>query len=281
MAGVVLLMRRIVPASPLEFLEQQGVEALNKTVEEWARSCGLVPIGFDFQYIFCQDDPGPKLNDWIRHWNYKREGAWDEARLLHNIYLTWYEEREQAFALDVRIGADEGFIFAKVNKQTWETARRDFEVLQSHVIGLANEALKEKESYMQKLSNLELLRALSGHEFENIVAMVFEERGYKVHRTKASGDEGVDLFISKHTETSIVQCKNQKKAVGQPQLRDLYGALIHSKASRAYLICTSDFSPQARRFAEGKPIELVNGLQFADWLKDISSKISKGHLKLA
>ena len=57
----------------------------------------------------------------------------------------------------------------------------------------------------------------------------------------------------------IVQCKRYQGNIGSPVVRDLYGAVTDARATKGILITTSDFSPDAVRFAEGKPIDLING----------------------
>ena len=49
---------------------------------------------------------------------------------------------------------------------------------------------------------------------------------------------------------------------GEPIVRDLYGTMIHTGAAQAYLITTAGFSNEAKRWALGKPITLVDGPGF-------------------
>jgi len=112
------------------------------------------------------------------------------------------------------------------------------------------------------------LQALPPAAFEEWTAALFEELGYAVEITAASGDHGIDLIVRKRGETAIVQCKRFKSwSVGEAVLRDLYGALYATGADRAYLVTTGRLTEAARRWAAGKPIEvwegndLVGGLQ--------------------
>lgn len=47
--------------------------------------------------------------------------------------------------------------------------------------------------------------------------------------------------------------------MGVNAVRDLYGTLINEGANKGILITTSDYGVDAHKFAEGKPIVLLNG----------------------
>lgn len=87
--------------------------------------------------------------------------------------------------------------------------------------------------------------------------------GFSVQLTQASRDGGVDLNVVDHTPIRggryIVQAKRYQGGVGEPIIRDLYGTLLHSGAVKAILITTGYFTEDAVSFAQGKPIELVDG----------------------
>jgi restriction system protein len=73
-----------------------------------------------------------------------------------------------------------------------------------------------------------------------------------------SGDHGIDLIMRRDGTTAIVQCKRWTTSIGEPVIRDFYGALSHSNAERGFLVTTSHFTDQAVAFAEGKPITLID-----------------------
>jgi hypothetical protein len=107
---------------------------------------------------------------------------------------------------------------------------------------------------------LEQLRLLTPSEFEAYVARYFEAEGYDVVNVRDTKDGGVDVLITDpHGRQEIVQCKRYRGNVGEPIVRDLYGTMIHAGATHAYLITTAGFSQEARRWALGKPITLIDG----------------------
>ena len=98
---------------------------------------------------------------------------------------------------------------------------------------------------------------MGGVEFEHWVADLFRKCGFQVETTPQSGDHGVDLFIATGGHVIAVQCKRWEGTVGEPVVRDLYGAMMATNAKTGCLVTTGSFTAQARVFAKGKPLYLV------------------------
>lgn len=100
---------------------------------------------------------------------------------------------------------------------------------------------------------------MSDVELERFAANVYKKMGYKVQHVGAMGDHGVDvLMVNPKNQKEIVQCKQWNKPVGEPAVRDLFGAMMHEKAIRGWLWAPRGFSESARKWAKGKSIELVD-----------------------
>ncbi|HNS03903.1 MAG TPA: restriction endonuclease [Anaerolineae bacterium] len=111
---------------------------------------------------------------------------------------------------------------------------------------------------------LDDLTAMTPGEFEVWVQELFRSRGYFAKNTPDSGDHGVDLWvISPQGERAIVQCKRYRGVVGESVVRDLYGVMQHEAAPRGFLVTTGSISAAAGRWAQGKPIELIDGARLA------------------
>ena len=100
---------------------------------------------------------------------------------------------------------------------------------------------------------------LSDVELEKLAAQVYKKMGYKVQHVGQMGDHGIDvLLVNPNNQKEIVQCKQWTKAVGEPVLRDLYGAMMHDQAVRGWIWAPRGFSGPAKAWAKGKPIVLID-----------------------
>jgi len=101
--------------------------------------------------------------------------------------------------------------------------------------------------------------AMSDVELEQFAAQVYKKMGYRAQRVGEDGDHGVDvMLINPKSQKEIVQCKQWNKQVGEPVIRDLFGAMMHEGAVRGWLWAPRGFSSPARAWAKGKPIELID-----------------------
>jgi HJR/Mrr/RecB family endonuclease len=111
---------------------------------------------------------------------------------------------------------------------------------------------------------------LTETELEKFSAQVFNKMGYKVKLTGETGDHGVDVsLVNPNGQIEIVQCKQWNKPVGEPQIRDLYGAMQHEKAVRGWLVAPRGFSEPAKKWIKGKAIELIDDEQIGRLLQSV------------
>ncbi|TLN02383.1 restriction endonuclease [bacterium] len=108
--------------------------------------------------------------------------------------------------------------------------------------------------------SVEELQRLSPDEFEELIAAFFRSFNHRARRVGKTGDHGVDLVVyTKDQGKWIVQCKRYRSSVGEPVVRDFYGAMHHEAASRGFLMTTGSFTQQAAEWVRGKPITLYDG----------------------
>ena len=111
------------------------------------------------------------------------------------------------------------------------------------------------------------LASMDWQDFENLIRELFEKKfsrhGGECKVTQASRDGGVDAIAFDSDPILggkiIIQAKRYTNVVGVSAVRDLYGTLINEGASKGILITTSDYGSDAHKFAEGKPLVLING----------------------
>jgi restriction system protein len=121
----------------------------------------------------------------------------------------------------------------------------------------------QEDEVLAGLDNRTNLMALSPKAFEMLIANLFTKMGLETRQTRPSRDGGVDcvaydprpIFGGK----VVIQAKRYKNTVGVSAVRDLYGTLQNEGASKGILVTTSGYGGASFEFANGKPIELLNG----------------------
>jgi HJR/Mrr/RecB family endonuclease len=116
-------------------------------------------------------------------------------------------------------------------------------------------------------------RYFSPAHLEKFSAQLFKQMGYQVVHTGQSGDHGVDVHLTNPLgEVELVQCKQWYKPVGEPEVRDLVGAMVHEKAVRGYILAPGGFSEVARRWAKGKKVILADSKEIGRMVESAYNK---------
>jgi len=110
---------------------------------------------------------------------------------------------------------------------------------------------------------------MTGVEFENFMANVFDKKGYDVLITPSSGDQGVDLVLTIDERKVAVQLKRYTGPVGNAAVQAVFAGMFHYKAKEAWVITTSTFTKSARQLAKSNRVRLIDGKELEDWLSDL------------
>lgn len=128
--------------------------------------------------------------------------------------------------------------------------------------------LIEEEDVLSKLDDRTNLIDLTPSEFEDLITNLFNAMGYKAKSTVRRKDGGVDTIAHYRDPVGyskyIIQAKKWTRPVGVAAVRDLAGALDHERASKGILVTTSRIEPAGKKFAEGKPLTLIEGSELLD-----------------
>lgn len=133
-------------------------------------------------------------------------------------------------------------------------------------------ARKQKNLYENVASaqKVDALGEMTWQEFEMMVCEFFRRRGFNASLTGDGADGGVDVVLKKGSEKYFVQCKQWKAyKVGAPSIREFYGAMAAEGATGGYFIASGEYSNEARKFAEGKNIRLIDGKRLLSMIKEV------------
>jgi restriction system protein len=140
---------------------------------------------------------------------------------------------------------------------------------------LASFIMRQKRGHLlETQTGLDSLRAMNWKQFEMLVGEAFRRQGYRIEETGLGGaDGGIDLRLSKNGKTTLVQCKQwRSQRVDVKVVREMYGLLTHHGANAVKIVSVGDFTPDAQRFALGKPIELIHGEALLTMIRDVQNE---------
>lgn len=100
-------------------------------------------------------------------------------------------------------------------------------------------------------------------QFELLVSTLYRRMGYKTELTKMTHDGGRDVIAERiesgEKERLLIQCRRTKKNVSVGEIRSLLGVVSNEKATKGVFVCTSGFTPAARKLAdENRRLELLD-----------------------
>jgi hypothetical protein len=109
--------------------------------------------------------------------------------------------------------------------------------------------------------SIQTFKDLTWDEFEMFVGEMYRRKGYSVEISGGDGsDGGIDLVLRKDEARVLVQCKNWNSSkVGAREIREFFGVVIAEYATRGIFVTAGDYTRDALEFAEGKPIEMIDG----------------------
>lgn len=170
--------------------------------------------------------------------------GWAATQLAKRIWLVassmtvdeWLLERVQSKLQKEKRVRYEAFSKARSN---WSIMNQEFEKALSRGLHL---------NWLSK----------TGSELEYAVAGLFEDLDYQVEINGGPGDRGVDLFLRKDGQLTVVQCKAFGKPCGPAPVREVFGAMHAFHADSAMVVCPRGFTGAAEEFAKGKPIQLLS-----------------------
>jgi restriction system protein len=110
---------------------------------------------------------------------------------------------------------------------------------------------------------------LTWQKFEQLTGEAFRRRGFTVTENASLGaDGGIDLRLQKGGEKYLVQCKQWRALkVGVGVVRELYGVMAAEGAAGGFVVTSGRFTKEARDFAQGRNVELIDGTVLQQWIQ--------------
>ena len=97
---------------------------------------------------------------------------------------------------------------------------------------------------------------MTGAVFEQYLALLFRQHGYRVEHTGRAGDYGADLVISKGGVRTIVQAKRYRRNVNLKAVQEAVAAKAMYGCTHAMVVTNSGFARSAHTLARANGVEL-------------------------
>ena len=136
-----------------------------------------------------------------------------------------------------------------------------------------------KGALFNRQTGINSIRLIGWHEFEELLGESYRQKGFAVKEPGGGGaDGGVDLEIKKDGKTFFVQCKHWREdKVGVKIIRELYGVVAARGAAGGIVISSGTFTQEARDFAQGRQLELVDGNGLVRIITEVKEGKGQGH----
>lgn len=133
---------------------------------------------------------------------------------------------------------------------------------------LKSERLQKELFYSEESYSVSDLDLLYRYEFEDFLKKLFEKMGYRVESTKGTGDQGVDLVVTKLGQRKVIQATNYAGKVGDKAILEVVAAIRHYGADDGMAVTTSEFTRPAIELAESNGIELVDRYKLEELIQE-------------
>lgn len=112
-------------------------------------------------------------------------------------------------------------------------------------------------------------------DFEHFIADVLKHKyGFDAFVTKSSGDFGIDIEHGVGEDKVLGQVKCYREDMGYEPIAILHSNMLKLNASKGYVVSTAGFNENARSYAEGLNIDLIDGTDLVEmWINHKSPLI--------
>ena len=101
--------------------------------------------------------------------------------------------------------------------------------------------------------------------FDDMAIELYRSLGYAARRVGPRGRTGADILLQGPKGRSwLVQCRGWHGPVGEDAVREFWDDVLRRQVEGGVLITTGVFSRQAREWAKGKHLGLMEGNEFLD-----------------
>ena len=118
-------------------------------------------------------------------------------------------------------------------------------------------------------TRFEMVRAMSGPQFEVFVADLFRAMGHRATMLSGAGDQSVDIVVTYHGERVAVQCKNYRRAAGNKPVQEVFAGARHHGCQRAWVVAPLGYTRGAHELAQSTGVSLYDASSIGQWIRQV------------
>lgn len=182
----------------------------------------------------------------------KSSGFWSE--------LSWYE---WTLLLLVLAGGGYGLLRYRSHRR-WSNREADARAQERWEL--------ERRQTLRQLGTLHNLKEMEPLMFQRYMKELFMSLGYSYEQEQQAVSDDSDhlLLLQKDTQPIAAACRQYDAAsVNRAEIVQLYQMMVKQKARQGIFVTTGEFCKQAIDYAEGKPIQLVDGVMLMQWIEQL------------
>lgn len=115
-------------------------------------------------------------------------------------------------------------------------------------------------------------------QYEEFCAEVLRQVGWNARTTKASGDQGCDVYAENNGRVIILQCKLYNGAVGNAAVQEVVAAKGFYQANFAAVVTNLSYTQSAKQLARANHVDLLTDDTLSDWAEQMLPETERPHL---
>ncbi|PFX61612.1 hypothetical protein COL36_10405 [Bacillus wiedmannii] len=139
--------------------------------------------------------------------------------------------------------------------------------------------LKDYESYLLNEDEdcesitIEVIDTMDGYQFEEFVAQLFQDMGYKTEVTSSSGDYGIDVIASRKGLKIGIQAKRYSDKVPNKAVQEVIAGIAFYNLDQGLVITNNYYTKQAQNQAKGTNVLLWDREMLQQKLREVYGNI--------
>lgn len=166
----------------------------------------------------------------------------------------------------------------KISTNNWDISHSDSKESQNSVKGCVNIQSTWESPQPAIKENLKwdkaFLMELEWKLYEDVCMEYLRIKNCDAKVTTIGADGGMDMKVTDKNENviAIAQCKAWNKPVGVSLIRELYGVMASERVKHGIFLTTSVYSNDAKAFAKGKALMLIDGEEFVSAINGLGAE---------